>query len=63
MKRVILLTVISISLISCTSSTSKKEGENLAIAEKYMQAVEANNTAVMDSLLADNYMGYRTLCR
>ena len=32
--------------------------ENLAIAEKYRHAVETRNVAVMDSLLADNYMGY-----
>jgi hypothetical protein len=58
MKRVILLIVIGIGLISCTSSASKKESESLAIATKYMEAVETNNPAIMDSLLADNYMGY-----
>ena len=58
MKRVILLTVISIGLISCTTSNRKKESENLAIAEKYMEAVETNNPAIMDYLLADNYVGY-----
>ncbi|HEU4861323.1 MAG TPA: nuclear transport factor 2 family protein [Chitinophagaceae bacterium] len=59
MKLFIFLTVISISLFSCTStSTDKNKTENLAIAKKYMEAVETNNAAIMDSLLADNYMGY-----
>ena len=59
MKQLIILGAITISLFSCTSSTDgKKESENLAIAEKYMEAVETNNTTTMDSLLASNYMGY-----
>ena len=43
---------------ACTSSADKKEKENLAIAQKYMKAVETKNVAAMDSLLADNYIGY-----
>ena len=59
MKLLIFLTAISISLFSCTSATTdKNKKENLAIAKKYMEAVETNNAAIMDSLLADNYMGY-----
>jgi hypothetical protein len=58
MKQVILLIAIGIGLISCTSSDSKKENESLAIAKKYMEAVETNNPQIMDSLLAKNYMGY-----
>jgi hypothetical protein len=59
MKQLIFLTAISISLFSCNSVTiDKHKAENLAIAEKYMEAVETNNAAIMDSLLADNYMGY-----
>jgi hypothetical protein len=58
MKQLILLALISISLFACTSSADKKEKANLAIAQKYMQAVETNNVALMDSLLADNYIGY-----
>ena len=34
------------------------KSEDLAIAQRYMEAVETNNAAAMDSLLADNYMGY-----
>ena len=58
MKQLILLVTISIFLFSCNSSTDSKEGDNLAIAKRYMEAVETKNVATMDSLLADNYMGY-----
>lgn len=58
MKQLISLTAIIVSLFSCTSCADKKESESLAIAKRYMEAVETNNVAIMDSLLADNYMGY-----
>jgi limonene-1,2-epoxide hydrolase len=58
MKQLILVATICISLFACTSSADKKEKANLAIAEKYMQAVETKNVALMDSLLAENYIGY-----
>ena len=58
MKQLIVLAIISLSLFACTSSADKKEKANLAIAQKYMQAVETKNVAIMDSLLADNYIGY-----
>jgi ketosteroid isomerase-like protein len=58
MKQLLLIATISIGLISCTSSALKKENENLALARKYMNAVETKNAAAMDSLLADNYIGY-----
>ena len=59
MKQLIFLAAISISLFSCNSaSTDNNKTENLTIAKKYMEAVETNNASIMDSLLADNYMGY-----
>src|SRR5436190_21946044 len=59
MKQLIFLAALSIGLFSCNSGTTDKNKiENLAIAKKYMEAVETNNVATMDSLLADNYMGY-----
>jgi hypothetical protein len=58
MKPLIVLAIISITLFACTSSADKKEKANLAIAQKYMQAIETKNVAIMDSLLADNYIGY-----
>ena len=58
MKQFILLLAVCGSFFSCTSSTDKTKTESLAIAKRYMEAVETNNVAAMDSLLADNYMGY-----
>ena len=58
MKQLIVLTIICTSFFACTTSADNKEKANLAIAQKYMQAVETSNVAIMDSLLADNYMGY-----
>lgn len=50
--------ILSAVICSCTSSADKKEKDNLTMAAKYMEAVETKNGAAMDSLLADNYMGY-----
>jgi len=58
MKQLIVLALISLSLFACTSSAEKKEKANLAIAKKYVNAVETMNVETMDSLLADNYIGY-----
>jgi hypothetical protein len=58
MKQYILLLAACASLFSCTSSNDKKKSDNIAVTKRYMQAVETNNVAAMDSLLADNYMGY-----
>src|SRR4029078_12568254 len=62
MKQLIILFTLGTSLFSCTSTGNNKENNheaaNLDIANKYMEAVETNNAAVMDSLLADNYIGY-----
>jgi len=58
MKQLILIAIVSIGLWSCKASSENTEKANLAIAEKYREAVETNNTTLMDSLLAENYMGY-----
>jgi hypothetical protein len=58
MKQLIIIAAISISLFSCTSSNGNRDTENLAIVKSYKEAVETNNVARMDSLLADNYRGY-----
>src|SRR4051794_27728468 len=57
MKQVLSILAISICLFSCVDA-KKKEKENLAIAEKYMEAVETKNLGTMDSLLAEKYIGY-----
>jgi ketosteroid isomerase-like protein len=58
MKQLIAWAAIITCLFSCTASAYKSKKESLAVAKKYMEAVETNNVAMMDSLLADNYMGY-----
>src|SRR5687768_14539945 len=58
MKQLLSILVISIGFFSCTSQNAGREKENLEVAKRYMKAVENLNTAAMDSLLAENYMGY-----
>jgi ketosteroid isomerase-like protein len=58
MKKLIFLSALIIGLLSCSSADDKKESENLALAQKYMEAVQNMDAATMESLLADNYMGY-----
>jgi len=58
MKQLIALFAISIGLISCSAGTGSKEKEHLAIAKKFIDAVESKNVPVMDSLLAENYVGH-----
>jgi ketosteroid isomerase-like protein len=58
MNKIIILAVASLMLISCGSESEKTKDANLAIAKKYINAVETGNVTAMDSLLADNYMGY-----
>lgn len=58
MKYLIILVLAGSTLFSCTSSNEGKKKENLALVKKYLEAVETNNPAVMDSVLADDYMGY-----
>jgi hypothetical protein len=52
------MAALGIGLFSCTSASEKLGEQNLAVGRKYMEAVETQNVALMDSLLADNYMGY-----
>jgi hypothetical protein len=58
MKQLIVLTAITISIFSCKSSADNRDKENLAIVRSYKDAIEANDPAKMDSLLASNYRGY-----
>ena len=58
MKQLIFLTAISITIFSCSSSNDQRDKDNLAIVRSYKDAIEANDVAKMDSLLASNYKGY-----
>ena len=45
--------------VACSNSGQLEvEQENLAVVEKYIQAVQSKDTQVMYDLLADNYVGY-----
>jgi len=56
MKKTILLLLFVSALISCTTNTNNKK--NTALVEKYVQSVESLDYTVMESMLADNYMGH-----
>jgi len=60
MKVITALLGLSIFLTACsgTSEQEKIEKENIAVIEKYIQAVETKDTQTMADLLADNYVGY-----
>src|SRR6187431_2664955 len=59
MKELLSILVVAVGLVSCATSDNRaREKESLDIAKRYVTAIESNNTAAMDSLLADNYMGY-----
>jgi hypothetical protein len=64
MRRLILFAVICSGIFACNApadkatTTGSNAEANLALADKYRHAVEAKDVATMDSLLADNYMGY-----
>jgi len=58
MRQIIFILAVFAGLTSCSSGTNNNAKANLEIAKRYMNAVETNNLATMDSLLAENYMGY-----
>ena len=58
MKQLFIFIAILSGLMSCSVDTSDKESKHMAIAKKYMDAVENKNIAIMDSLLSDQYRGY-----
>jgi hypothetical protein len=58
MKQFIFITAITVVVFSCATKDAAKQKDHLALAKKYMEAVESKNIATMDSLLADNYIGY-----
>jgi ketosteroid isomerase-like protein len=58
MKQLIFFAATIILLLSCSSSADKTKANNLALARKFMNAVEAKDVKTMDSLLAENYIGF-----
>jgi limonene-1,2-epoxide hydrolase len=58
MKHFIVPFLAMVTLMACTKTDNKQDSESIAVVEKYKAAVEAKDIKAMDSLLADNYMGY-----
>ena len=57
MKKLFFLLAIMMITASCTDQ-KKRADENVALIEKYVQAVENLDFDIMESVLDDNYMGY-----
>lgn len=59
MKHIPLL-CLSILIAACADTNNQQqiEKENIAVIEKYIQAVQTKDTQTMSDLLADNYVGY-----
>jgi hypothetical protein len=56
-KKIGLLLLAITLFISCTNQNSKL-AKNKELIENYVKAVEANDSEIMETLLADNYIGY-----
>jgi len=56
MKKIGIVALLLTVMLSC-STKDKKLDMNKSLIEKYVQAVENNDTATMLSLLDDNYLG------
>ena len=57
MKNVILLAFVSICLVACTSSTEKKQNENIDLVKNYIKSVEELDFDSMGKFLDENYLG------
>lgn len=57
MKKSLFILVILLTMISC-SVQNKNSDENIALIEKYLQAVQDLDYITMENTLDDNYMGY-----
>jgi len=57
MKRIYLSLLVLVLTLSCTTQNNSNE-ENKSLVSQYVKAVENKDTALMESLLADDYEGY-----
>lgn len=57
MKKIVLVLLLMTIMVSC-SSNAKKEANNLALIESYIDAVEDLDYDTMASLLDESYYGY-----
>jgi len=60
MNRILILLFLAF-LVSCSNANSdndKTKQDNIAVVEKYIQAVQAKDIKTMGDMLSDDYMGY-----
>lgn len=58
MKKILLLTAFIIFLCSSCSNEVDNDAKNIAIVDGYVNAVQKLDYSLMDTFLADNYIGY-----
>ena len=59
MRTIIVLSLAGIFMAGCSSNKQQNiDAENIAVIEKYIQAVQTKDTQAMSDLLADDYIGY-----
>jgi hypothetical protein len=58
MKQALIILVATIGMYACTANDEARNKENVALVERYIEAVEAEDIEMMASLLADDYKGY-----
>ena len=59
MRTLTVLLILPIFIAACSDNEQEKiDKENIAVIEKYIQAVQSKDTQTMTDLLADNYIGY-----
>jgi hypothetical protein len=58
MRLLLIITLFAVLYASGCSSEQKKSGENIAVIEKYIRAVENLDYQTMADLLDDDYYGY-----
>jgi hypothetical protein len=58
--RLICILIVAIFLSSCggTNEAEKTKQDNIALVEKYVQAVQKKDTKTMSDLLSEDYKGY-----
>jgi hypothetical protein len=58
MKQLLIFLCLILFLASCSNTDSGVNTNNIAVIERYAQAVQNKNVDSMAALLADNYVGY-----
>lgn len=57
MKNLIIIVVIGISMMACTSTTQQKQDDHIKLVKDYVSAVENLDYEAMSQFLDDDYLG------